>query len=90
MRGKTPRRVAALALASLGLLAACSAQPAPTHITVLEPLPLQGPVLTLGAGDALGRAVFISDIILAAGMHRDETPVIVDVPVPFEFEDEAR
>jgi len=78
-------------LACLGALVGCAGgRSAPTNITVLEPLPLAGPVLTLGAGDALGRAVFINDIILAAGLARDAEPVIVDAPVWFEFEDEAR
>lgn len=40
-------------------------------------------LLTLGAGDALGRAVYISDILLAARLHQSENhdPTFVDVPL---------
>ncbi len=40
-------------------------------------------LLSLGAGDALGRAVYISDILLAARLHQSENhdPTFVDAPL---------
>ncbi|HBS29224.1 MAG TPA: hypothetical protein DEB06_07180 [Phycisphaerales bacterium] len=74
-----------------GACAGCSSAPHPepeSVITVLEPLAPLGPVLTLGAGDALGRSVFVQDVILAA-LARAAEPVIVDAPVELE-DDQAR
>ena len=41
-------------------------------------------LLTLGAGDALGRALYISDILLAARLRQSENEfsTFVDAPIP--------
>lgn len=89
-RARTAAIIVALGAAGAFCSGCSFGRPAPTHITVLEPLPVSGAVVTLGAGDALGRAVFIQDIILAAAESRDRAPVVVDAPVFFDLEDEPR
>lgn len=85
-RGRRTALVLAGALAPL-LAGGCAGNQTASPITVLEPLPVMG-VVTLGAGDALGRSIFIHDVILAAGERAGRRESIADVPVVVE--DEAR
>lgn len=62
--------VAAAAMTGVGAaLTACSTQHVPASMGMVSP---QGDVLSLGAGDSLGRAVYVNDLILAAAALRNE------------------
>jgi hypothetical protein len=57
------RTAAALSLSALALTA-CATRPQPQgSMGALSP---QAPIVSLGAGDALGKAVYVNDLILAA------------------------
>lgn len=75
------RTLSCLLVLFLGAAGGCSLQPAPSPtIAQFEPMP-QRTVASLGAGDTLGRAIYVNDLILAAAqVHRSENPV-VRVPV---------
>lgn len=94
------RTLAATGLVAIAVLGGCSTSPAPVTLVDFQPIPLEeaAPALaaalgssaaptyvSLGAGDALGRAVYVNNIILAA-RQRTENPAstIADVPIDEE------
>lgn len=69
--------IAAVSILSLGCLIAggCSAQRPAASMAVLRP---DRPVLSLGAGDALGRAVYVNDLVLAAKANNLDTSAVAN------------
>lgn len=64
----------------LGAAGGCSLQPAPSPtIAQFEPMPARM-VVSLGAGDTLGRAIYVNDLILAAGEAKRSQNPVVTVP----------
>jgi hypothetical protein len=58
------RTAAALSISAALALTACATRPQPQgFMGALSP---QAPIVSLGAGDALGKAVYVNDLILAA------------------------
>lgn len=90
------RTIAASCLMCSAICAGCSTGPASVTLIDFQPIPLAeaapelaaafgtsaGPTyVSLGAGDALGRAVYVNNIILAARMRTENAAsAIADVP----------
>ncbi len=54
-------------------LTACGTSHTAAHPTNMGMMSPEGQVLTLGAGDSLGRAVYVNDLILAAAAYEPTT-----------------
>ena len=70
-----------------GVLGGCSTQQAaPANLGVMRPAAAvsRGPVVTLGAGDALGRAIYMNDLVLASRGVKGAMPDYLTAKPGFE------
>lgn len=80
-RTTTLRIASCFLVSALGAAGGCSMQPAPSPtIAQFEPMPMRA-IASLGAGDALGRAIYVNDLVLAAAQARASQNPVATVPI---------
>jgi len=81
MRNARSRLCIGSVLLPVTALSVGCASSAPSHFVYLGPENAQNHAFALAAGDSLGRAIFVNDVILAARMQQGSQSQLADVPI---------